>query len=591
MKRTGRVLCLLAILLSCMAGMWMFQAWRESRETTEHREIHNAYITAVSAAAVTIVTEEGNETIKLASAISEQNLNGIADLYVENEQVVRIRKKPEDVRGKVLKIRNHAVVIKEYGEIALDPHFCVYHLAKDGQISCGSLQDMIVGRTDIRFAAAGGKICAVVIPDTEMKEIRVLLTDDATYDMSQVVLTATTDYTVCFDGGQKEVSNVYSFKKGEKITFKPKQITGHTVVTPEKGGKIRVESLKRQYGAPEYRGTIEIEKEGDMLHLINEVSLEEYLYSVVPSEMPTEYEKEALKAQAVCARSYAAEHRRQNELAEYGAHIDDTVSYQVYNNMKEEERAVEAVEATKGQVVAYKGKTAATYFFSATCGSTAGTKDVWFTEKDTAYLQSVMQNETRKKSRLSDEKAFVTFIKEAEETYDSNSPWYRWQAVITKKSMQKSLEAGIKKRWSVNPTQIRTKQKDGTYRSQEIDSVGAIQKVSIEKRGSGGVAVMAEVTGEKAVVRIYTEYNIRCLLAGEKTGFQRNDGSEVTGLGILPSGFFYMEEQGDSYRLYGGGYGHGVGMSQNGANTLAGKGKQWQDILKFYFPHTTLQSL
>lgn len=75
---------------------------------------------------------------------------------------------------------------------------------------------------------------------------------------------------------------------------------------------------------PVYSGRLEISREDDGLVLVNELYLEDYLKHVVPSEMPVSYEKEALKAQAVCARTYAYRQIQGNSYKEYGAHVDDS---------------------------------------------------------------------------------------------------------------------------------------------------------------------------------------------------------------------------------------------------------------------------
>ena len=78
--------------------------------------------------------------------------------------------------------------------------------------------------------------------------------------------------------------------------------------------------------------------------LVNEIELEEYLKKVIPSEMPSSYEKEALKAQAVCARTYAFMQSRSNTYSAYGAQIDDSTQFQVYNNVDPDERTTQAVQ-------------------------------------------------------------------------------------------------------------------------------------------------------------------------------------------------------------------------------------------------------
>ncbi len=586
MNRTGRVFLIFLIIVGCMAGLWFFQAWRESEERASSRSIRNAYITSISGTSVTAVAEGEKREWESAGAVSGQSISGIADIYLQDEKIVRIVKKPESIKGKVLKISDKVISLEEYGDVKLDKNFVVYRREKGGEIKQGSLSDIVVGYSGTRFVAAGKRICAAVIEDSRLESIRVILKDNdsSSYDMGKTTLTATSDFYV------KIGSQTKQYKKGQRVVFQPASMSGRARVSTGGKGKIRIESLKRQYGVPEYRGNIEIEKSGTYLHIINELPLEEYLYSVVPSEMPTEYAKEALKAQAICARSYAVEHMKGNRLAKYGAHVDDSVSFQVYNNLKEDEKSIAAVRETRNQVITHNGKVAATYFFSVSCGSTATPKDVWFAERNEPYLISSTQTLAREKRNLKDEKTFIQYIKEAPETIDSSSTWYRWKAKIRGESLKKSVDLHMRERYEVNPTQIQVRQKDGTYKSRKVSDIGDIQNIYVRQRGEGGVVTFVEIEGTKETVRVYTEYNIRTLLIGEDTVFERKDKKKVTGLSLLPSGFFYVEKKGDSFVFYGGGYGHGVGMSQQGANTLAGQGKNCLDILTFYFPNTNVQS-
>ena len=95
---------------------------------------------------------------------------------------------------------------------------------------------------------------------------------------------------------------------------------------------VSVASINRGYGAPSYEGTLEIWPVEGGFVLVNELPLETYLNYVVPSEMPSRYSQEALKAQAVCARTYAYKHLQSYGYPDYEAHVDDSVRYQVYNN-------------------------------------------------------------------------------------------------------------------------------------------------------------------------------------------------------------------------------------------------------------------
>ena len=100
---------------------------------------------------------------------------------------------------------------------------------------------------------------------------------------------------------------------------------------------------------------------------------------------------------------------------------------------------------------------------------------------------------------------------------------------------------------------------------------------------------MAVIVGTKATVRVWSEYNIRKLLFSDSARVRRGDGKEATTLTMLPSGFFVLNPVGNSYEIKGGGYGHGVGMSQNGAKCLAMDGLDYQQILSVFYKNYTLQ--
>lgn len=585
MRRTGRVIVILFIITGCMAGLWLFQSWRESHMTLETKVYHNVYVTGVEDRQLKGVWQNRECQWELLSQIGNQSVTGVADLVFRGGKIAKIRRKPDTIQGKILRISDETLQIENYGEIQLENEFKLYHVVGAGSVTQGEFGELSVGDSDVRYVIARGKLCAALVGETKLANIRVILMDQKyeSYDFPAVTISSTTDYTVTVGREKKHFSAL------EKQTWKADQVKEHLVIDTGGKGKIRVENLKRQYGIPEYRGTLEIHRVDKSLHIINELALEEYLYSVVPSEMPTEYNEEALKAQAVCARSYAVEQMKGKRMAKWGAHVDDSVSFQVYNNLQEDEKSIAAVDATRDQVVSYKGKVAATYFYSVSCGTSAGLKDVWFAKEDADYLMSTMQNDKNTASNLKEEKSFQNFLAKVKNSYDAGSPWYRWNTTISRKDLEESIRKGIQKRYAANATQIQTKQKDGSYKSTGETELGELKTIRILQRGQSGVVRMAEIEGTKNTLRIYTEYNIRLLLIGKNTVFQRQDKKEVTGLNCLPSGFFLLEKKGDSYAFTGGGYGHGVGMSQNGADAMAKQGKKYEEILKFYFLGTRLQ--
>ncbi len=145
---------------------------------------------------------------------------------------------------------------------------------------------------------------------------------------------------------------------GEETVYEAEALRGRNEIIsiPEQEGGILIPSIHRQCGTPSYGGRLEIRPCEAGLLAINILPLEKYLEAVVPSEMPSTYEKEALKAQAVCARTYAWKQMQGSRLHEYGADVDDSVSYQVYQNVAPQESTTKAVRETEGMILSQNGQ-------------------------------------------------------------------------------------------------------------------------------------------------------------------------------------------------------------------------------------------
>ena len=113
--------------------------------------------------------------------------------------------------------------------------------------------------------------------------------------------------------------------------------------------------------------------------------------------------------------------------------------------------------------------------------------------------------------------------------------------------------------------------------------IGKLQKVEVTKTGAGGVALQICATGDKGSVKVDTENKIRRALGGDGYEIMKGDGTVVASQTLLPSAFITIQKNGDTYVIQGGGYGHGIGMSQNGANEMAKKGKNYIEILTLFF--------
>lgn len=185
----------------------------------------------------------------------------------------------------------------------------------------------------------------------------------------------------------------YTLKAMKPYKFKP---TGNTisieihgqmfnlnisrvVIKPNESGFI---STKRRW----YRGDFIVENRNGKLLVVNDVKLEDYILGVVPAEMPSKWNQEALKAQAIAARSYAIANR--GKRANHGYDLKDTPEDQAYGGASVETYSTNlAVSETKGVVITYNSKVIPAYYSASAGGHTKNSGDVW--NKDLPFLKAV----------------------------------------------------------------------------------------------------------------------------------------------------------------------------------------------------------
>jgi stage II sporulation protein D len=284
-------------------------------------------------------------------------------------------------------------------------------------------------------------------------------------------------------------------------------------------------------------------------------------------------------------------------LQKCGAHVDDSAAFQVYNNINENDVTTRAVRETEGMIVTKDGSPVTTYFYSTSCGY--GTDLSAWNSSQEAYLKS-RKIGTGEEQELTNEENFEKFIKGIDAScYESGESYFRW--LYETELDEKLLLETLQKRYEANPEQILTQTEDG-FTSREIKKLGKIKKIEVLARAEGGAVRELLITGEQAVVKVISEKNVRYVLANasEKLSLGSGYTKEGTCSGMLPSAFLWLQPEygeGDAqqyitgYKIYGGGFGHGIGMSQNGAKNMAGAGMDFLQILQFFYQDTELTTL
>ena len=339
-----------------------------------------------------------------------------------------------------------------------------------------------------------------------------------------------------------------------------------------------------------YYGQLEAAVEAGGYSIVNEVNLELYLMGVVPSEMPGNYGVEAAKVQAVCARSYAyGQWAASEKYLAYGAHVDNGISSQVYGGAAANDNSSKGVEATWGEVLTYEGKVVSVNYFSTSCGYTAGSNEVWGDESgETApYLAGKAQYTEGNYGDLSDEEAFYRFITDATvQSYDNHSPWFRWETEI-------SWDTLIEQTSNFFTEGKLAKVVEGDALKEEtVTDIGTLQDIYVYERTSGGMVRSLLLIGSDKTVILEKPTVVRQFLGGSNIWLQ--NGENAGSRNLLPSAFISIEKIIDteenlmSIHIYGGGYGHGVGMSQNGVKGMVDRGYAYPEILAHYYPGTAL---
>lgn len=330
-------------------------------------------------------------------------------------------------------------------------------------------------------------------------------------------------------------------------------------VAGEDGAPLKLESLKRGDGMPQYLGKLCLIGTAEGILVVNELPLEEYLYRVVSSEMPASYPAEALRAQAVCARTYAVNCIRSEISGNPYFDLNDSVSYQVYNNYAATEASRDAVDATAGEIL---------------------------TLEEVQYYSTSCLTEHRED--LDGEAAFAAFLaEEPEEEAQYGSPWLRWSVQIPVETVLDNL---IK--YGAYETEEKPEEAAG-YESFDTEAAenGTMTTVSVaSRRGDGQVQTLVITSGE-SVYRIEGEYRIRQILGDAQAEITLRDGGTCSGMQLLPSAFFTLEQEEKVLAIRGGGYGHGNGMSQCGAAEMASEGLDYREILEYYYGKAACETI
>ncbi len=560
--------------------------------------IENAYLYSYTKDKITIFSGGVYRSYKIVNG-KENDINGsICNIKINGDTAQSISVFKENQSEKVRLIDGSTIRLSNNKSYTLDDNFKIYG-NYGNTLTFENKKNIRVGAY-ARFVTKDDKILAGIFDeDINIKRIRVLLNDTSYKN------TVHKSVTVSSDTGF--ILNDKSYAPNEQLTVSEDNYKSYIKddfieIKPNEGGMITVNSIERanKYN-PKYRGVIEISKVSGGFYVVSDVTFDEYLYQVVPSEMPSRYGEGASQVQAICARTYAYKQYYKGAFEKFGANVDDSTSCQVYNNIGDNQTSINAVNATTGQIIVYNNQPVDAFFFSTSGGSTASAGDVWTTDiknfpKGSEPYLTAKSEHNEGDIDLSVEENADKFFKDTKvSAIEEDVDWFRWNFTLQRDELSTSINNNLKERYSKRPDLILTKQADGNFKSTPVDSVGLVKDIKVVKRGAGGNVIIMDIFGTDNTVRVYSEYNTRALLRpyqyinGKDKITLNMVGTSMKNYSLMPSSFFTMDISYDENKLlksvtfYGGGNGHAVGLSQNGSAKLLEQGMSVTEVIEHYY--------
>lgn len=291
-----------------------------------------------------------------------------------------------------------------------------------------------------------------------------------------------------------------------------------------------------------YPGSVLFRASNGKVDAINSVDVEEYLRGVIPYEIGKldSGRIEALKAQAVAARTYAYKHYNSREAMGFDVYAD--TKDQVYKGLEGATPLTDAaVKATAGVTMMYNGEFIIAYYHS-TCGGVTETLATW-NRPDLPYLQS-------KPDLRKDGSPFC-----------NESSYMKWERRFSNKEIADLFKKNLA-------------ESKAKLSSSSVKDFKKIQDISVKDKLKSGRILTLVVKTDKGNFEVLTD---RTRWLFKKAG------------AILPSSFFNVKKEGSDWVVHGTGFGHGVGMCQMGVRARAQAGQSYQEILTHYYPGITLE--
>lgn len=512
---------------------WFFE---ESIATGQPVVLEDAFLVSTTESELTFLYDYMTYVVE---GTLEEPYFGVVNISIEGDKIGKISIKPDSVEDVLSAYTNNTITLKNAGVWNRKETLPIYRIM-DHQVTQVDWNSTIIGASNIRCILENGTISAILIEEEAVPtDIRVVIKNGDNIFYNNLYIKTRSNGAI-IDAGAYFTAN------------------GGTILTLSDGFGLEIcDSSGNALESP-FEGYLHVYATENGYVLVNELSMETYLKYVVPSEMQISFGHEALKAQAVCARTFAYSQMYNQSYAAYGANMDDSTAFQAYHNTGRYPESDAAVDDTAGEIITCNGSPITCYYYSTSPGVT---NDMTAWESQNTDYIACSGLEFSNGLNLQIESDFSKFINQKTECFDSASSFYRWNAI---------LDTSIIK----------------------DETKGALQGLSIKVRNEAGYITAIELQYTNTTEILRNENDIRRVLGAYQKEIHLNNEQIRTDLSMVPSACFEVAEVSEGkIVLRGGGFGHGIGMSQYGAKAMAEQGYGYKDIIGYYYENVEIKSL
>ncbi|MCY6485686.1 SpoIID/LytB domain-containing protein [Clostridium aestuarii] len=519
----------------------------------------------------------------------------------------------ESLSNRIIIKENNCYELEKVGSKKLFSKATFYKIDENNNISLGTNRDIIVGKNNVKSFVYNNKLRTFFIYPIDYSTTRVAISTSnfaSVYHKNIEIACKCPTKIYSIDENfslnlPKNSKLMINFEEDTiKLSYNAVSKSFHTRLYI-KGDSLTLTNITRGYPVfnPTYSGIVEVYPTKKGMTIINEINLEDYLCKVVPSEMPIWGGLEALKCQSVAARTYAISDMMNSRFANLGFYVDDSTRSQVYNNIPSQEASTKAVKATSGLIMTYNNKPIDAKYYSTSCGMGVNYKNIWFNSDGSSDNKPYLKTNNyliNTKHTPSNEKEWLEFYKNTTlDTYDNNSSYFRWKVYFNKTSLEKNLNINLRNIYKSSAKYITIfKNNNHPKKLKRLPKeFKNLQDIKIINRSAGGNILEISFIFENVIINVKKDTFVRrcfknspdinnqiskIILLNEKT---------LENWSTLPSSFFSIEKVNNTFNIYGGGFGHGVGMSQYGAMYLGRHGENFKNILNTYYKNIDLTKI